>query len=207
MSDTYQRPAKRQRTEITVNKSRFVTTVAKAISVDEARHFIRVINDEMPDASHHVYAFCVGYGNSVTEGMSDDGEPSGTAGPPTLAVLRGNEIGDVVLVTTRFFGGIKLGTGGLVRAYTEAAQVALEHLDLELKAPRVQIGFDISYSMYEPVVRLVEKYQGHLNDEIFSGDVTLITTLLITNQEAFLQDLQEITHGQAEPVILKTIDV
>jgi putative IMPACT (imprinted ancient) family translation regulator len=79
----------------------------------------------MPNASHHVYAFRVGHGNSIIEGMSDDGEPTGTAGPPVLAVLRGTQIGDIIVIVTRYFGGTKLGTGGLVRAYPEAAQIAL----------------------------------------------------------------------------------
>ncbi|HRF96950.1 MAG TPA: YigZ family protein, partial [Aggregatilineales bacterium] len=74
-----------------------------------------------------------GFGASVTEGMSDDGEPAGTAGPPVLAVVRGSKIGDVSLVVTRYFGGTKLGTGGLVRAYSEAAHIALNSLPTTLK--------------------------------------------------------------------------
>src|SRR5512134_2891681 len=108
-------PAGQHRTDIVVVNSRFITTIAPAAMPEDAKRFIASIRAEMPDASHHVYAFRAGYGNSVIEGMSDDGEPSGTAGPPTLAVLRGAGIGDIVLVTTRYFGGTKLGTGGLVR--------------------------------------------------------------------------------------------
>src|SRR5262245_19930912 len=108
MSQSYYRPALGlHRGEIEVLNSRFITSISRAIKPDEARSFIMQIRQEMPDASHHVYAFRTGYGNSITDGMSDDGEPSGTAGPPSLAVLRGFDIGDVVLVTTRYFGGTK----------------------------------------------------------------------------------------------------
>ncbi len=97
-------------------------------TVDEAKAFLAAVRAEMPDANHHVYAYRVGFGNSVIEGMSDDGEPSGTSGPPVLAVLRGSGIGDVIVVVTRYFGGTKLGTGGLVRAYSEGARAGLESL-------------------------------------------------------------------------------
>ncbi|MEL6310076.1 MAG: YigZ family protein, partial [Chloroflexota bacterium] len=136
---TYNRPAERTRIEITVINSRFITTIERADTVEDARAFINEIRAEMPDANHHVYAFRIGYGNSITEGMSDDGEPSGTSGPPSLAVIKGTEIGDVVLVTTRYFGGTKLGTGGLVRAYTESAQTAFAQLKTERKAPKAQL--------------------------------------------------------------------
>jgi len=161
MSQKYYRPAARNRTEIEILRSRFITTLERTETTEEARHFISEIRGEMPDASHHVYAFRVGYGNSVIEGMSDDGEPSGTSGPPTLAVLRGSDIGDIAVVTTRYFGGTKLGTGGLVRAYTESAKEALATLALDQKAPKLQIGLDIAYSTYENVKRLVEEYMAH----------------------------------------------
>src|SRR3954469_1102863 len=117
---SYRIPAATTRIENEVSRSRFIATLANAPSFQEARDFIASIRAEMPDANHHVYAFKVGYGSSVIEGMSDDGEPSGTAGPPVLAVLRGADIGDAVLVVTRYFGGTKLGTGGLVHAYGDA---------------------------------------------------------------------------------------
>jgi len=202
----YYRPATRHRTEIEILRSRFITTVDRTTTVDEARSFIQDIRQEMPDANHHVYAFRVGYGNSVIEGMSDDGEPSGTSGPPTLAVLRGSDIGDIVLVTTRYFGGTKLGTGGLVRAYTESAQEALASLPLEYKAPKVQIGVDVSYSAYENVKRLIDECGGAVDDESFAGDVSLIATFLKEDYLPFEAALQELTAGQAEPILLASID-
>src|SRR5688572_27285209 len=100
----YHIPAGTQRSEIVVVNSRFITTIGCVQSTEAVKAFLDQTRSEMPDASHHVYAFRVGYGNSITEGMSDDGEPSGTAGPPVLAVLRGADIGDVIVVVTRYFG-------------------------------------------------------------------------------------------------------
>ncbi len=124
------------RISITVENSQFIASILNASSVENAKTALAQIRSEMPDASHHVYAFRVGYGNSVIEGMSDDGEPSGTAGPPVLTTLRGADIGDILVVVTRYFGGTKLGTGGLVRAYTDATRTALKTLSTEEKISR-----------------------------------------------------------------------
>lgn len=203
---TYFRPASEHQTEIVIVNSRFITHIAPAAHVDDAKAFIQRIRETMPDANHHVYAFRVGYGNSVIEGMSDDGEPSGTSGPPTLAVLRGSDIGDIVLVTTRYFGGTKLGTGGLVRAYSDAARTALDSLPTELKTPKTQLGMDISYSLLEPVRRLIDEHHGRLDDEIFAGDVTLLVTFVNDDVQPFTTALRDLSAGQVEPIIMAELD-
>ena len=202
----YYRPVGHHRTEIIVVNSQFITTIDRATTPEAARAVIARIREEMPDASHHVYAFRAGYGNSVTEGMSDDGEPSGTSGPPTLAVLRGSDLGDIVLVTTRYFGGTKLDTGGLVRAYSDAARTALESVPTELKAPKTQLGFDVSYSLYEQVKNLILAHDGIIDDEIFAGDVSLIATLYRERVTQFTDDLTDLTSGQVEALILAELD-
>jgi uncharacterized YigZ family protein len=203
----YYRPTEiNHRTEILVINSRFITTIGRATTAEMAREFIAKIRAEMANASHHVYAFRVGYGNSITEGMSDDGEPSGTSGPPSLAVLRGSDLGDIVLVTTRYFGGTKLGTGGLVRAYSESARMALTSLKTESKAPKSQFGMDIPYSLFEQVKLLIEKYEGSIDDEIFAGDVTLIATFLQEVIADFEAELANLSSGQVEPILLETFE-
>lgn len=202
----YLRPAGWHRTEIEILKSRFITTVQRATTPEAARSFIQEVRYEMPDASHHVYAFRAGYGNSVIEGMSDDGEPAGTSGPPTLAVVRGSDIGDIVLVTTRYFGGTKLGTGGLVRAYTEAAQEALTSLPLDEKAPRVQVGIDLPYRDFEKVKRLIDEHDGAIDHESFAGEVSLIVTFLKETFVPFRDALVDLSAGQLDTVLLKTTD-
>ena len=195
-------PAETYRSEIIVVNSRFITTVAYVESPEEVRQFLAQIREEMPDASHHVYAFRVGHGNSVTEGMSDDGEPSGTAGPPVLAVLRGTDLGDTVVVVTRYFGGTKLGTGGLVRAYSEAARTALNALKTIEKIEQQTVGIEVPYPLYEQIRRLIEQHQGLVDDEAFAADVTIIATFPVTRIAAFTADLSELSAGRIQPVPL-----
>lgn len=202
MSAYHRIPAGQHRTEIVVVNSRFITTIAPAPTPDDAKRFISGVRSEMPDASHHVYGFRAGYGNSVIEGMSDDGEPGGTAGPPTLAVLRGADIGDIVMVTTRYFGGTKLGTGGLVRAYTESAKTALASLPTTLKAPKEKIGIDIPYHVYETVKRLIQQHNGTIDEEIFADVVTIFLTFLKDDVPEFTAQLTTLTAGQVTPVWL-----
>lgn len=193
-------PLETQRTETIVVNSRFVTTVGYAQSVDSAKQFLGDVRAEMPDASHHVYAFRVGYGNSVIEGMSDDGEPSGTAGPPVMAVLRGAEIGDVIVVVTRYFGGTKLGTGGLVRAYGDAAREALGSLKTMLNIRKQIVGIEFSYPLYERIKRLIGQFAGEIEDETFTVDVTLMVSFPEDQITPFGDALKELTAGQVIPV-------
>ncbi|NLX11427.1 MAG: YigZ family protein [Chloroflexi bacterium] len=198
----YPIPAQTLRIENVVVNSRFIATIGRADTVPDAKAFIQAVRDEMPDATHHVYAFKVGYGGSITEGMTDDGEPSGTAGPPVLAVLRGADLGDVVIVVTRYFGGTKLGTGGLVRAYGGAAKDALAALPVELKIEKRYIGITIAYTFYERLKLLLEAHHATIDLEEFAGDVTVYATLPVDQLEPLRAALLELTAGQVEPVEL-----
>ncbi len=202
MSEPYKIPAQAQSVEMIVNRSRFIAAAAHAPTVEAARQFIGERRSLMPDAHHHVYAFRVGYGSSVIEGMSDDGEPAGTAGPPVLSVLRGVEIGDIVIVVTRYFGGIKLGTGGLVRAYTDAARAVLAQLPTRLKLDLKTLGFDVPYSLYESVRRLIATCQGEVQDEIFTDEVTIIACFAAQEVPGFTRRLEELSAGAIKPVAL-----
>lgn len=199
----YPIPKQTARVEYIVNNSRFIGTIGHADTVDKAKAFIQAVRDEMPDATHHVYAFIVGFGASVTEGMSDDGEPSGTSGPPSLAVLRGSGIGDIVLVTTRYFGGKKLGTGGLVHAYGQTAKDAVAALETELKVERMTIGIEISYSLYDRVKLLLPDYEVIVDDEDFAGEITMIMRLPVEQLDPLSDALRELSAGQVEPMILE----
>ncbi len=202
MSNGYPVPAKSVQTEIVINKSRFLTTVELATSVAGARDRLAALRSELASANHHVYAFRVGFGNSVTEGMSDDGEPTGTAGPPTLAVLRGAGIGDILLVTARYFGGKKLGTGGLVRAYTASAQEALRALKTELKVQRQTVGLELPYTFYNLAKRLIAAHNGTIEDEALDEQVLLIVRFIAADLERFTIEIRERTAGQVLPVAL-----
>lgn len=198
----YPIPSATQRIEIVVVNSRFVATSGHADTVDHARAFIADVRAEMPDASHHVYAFRIGYGNSVIEGMSDDGEPTGTAGPPALATLRGTDIGDTVLVISRYFGGTKLGTGGLVRAYSAAARDVLDQLPRKLRTEYVQLGLECPYPLYENVKRLVLESGCIIEDESFTSEVTLFLRIPVAQEDAFTEALTELSSGTIQPIKL-----
>ncbi|MCZ7538723.1 MAG: YigZ family protein [Anaerolineae bacterium] len=198
----YPIPARTTRVETVVVNSRFIATIGRADTVAEARQFIQAIRDEMPDATHHVYAFKVGYGGSVTEGMSDDGEPSGTAGPPVLTILRGADFGDVVIVVTRYFGGIKLGTGGLVRAYGGAAKEAIAALPVELKIEKQPIGIAVPYSLYERLKLLLAEHQALITDEEFAAEVTVYAALPVDQVASLEAAITHLTAGQVALVRL-----
>jgi uncharacterized YigZ family protein len=189
-------PTERARAEIRAANSRFIATAGPAASVDAARAMIAEIRAEMPDASHHVYAYVIGHGATTTLGMSDDGEPSGTAGRPVLAVLRGSGLGDVALVVTRYFGGTLLGTGGLVHAYGDAAKAVLTLLPREEKVERHTLAARVPYAAYETVRRLVAAHAGSVLDETFAEDVTLRVLLPAAQVAAFTATLREATAGQ-----------
>jgi uncharacterized YigZ family protein len=203
MAEPYPIPVGPLRVEYQVVNSRFIAQISRADDAAAARAFIKSIRDSMPEASHHVYAYKIGYGKNTLEGMSDDGEPSGTAGPPALAVIRGAALGDVVLVITRYFGGTKLGTGGLVAAYTQGAQLALGALKTELKIARYAVGVSIAYPLYERLKQLCERYEAIMQGEDFGAEVTCYLALPQSHWAAFQADITELSHGQAAPILLE----
>ncbi|MFN8501193.1 YigZ family protein [Kouleothrix sp.] len=190
-------PAAPARAEIRVVNSRFIASIAPAASVDAARAFIAAVRAEMPDASHHVHAYLIGHGATTTLGASDDGEPPGTAGRPTLAVLRGSGLGDTALVVTRYFGGTLLGTGGLVRAYGDAAKAVLAIVPRAEKIERRVLELVVEYGAYEPVRRLAAAHAGSILAEQFAADVTLQVRLPLAQLAAFTRQLEELTAGRA----------
>jgi len=131
-----------------------------------------------------------------------DGEPSGTAGAPVLAVLRGAPLGDVCLVVTRYFGGTKLGTGGLVRAYGDAARSVLAITPTTLKIPFQMLGLSFSYPFYERVKRLLGSYEAHIDEETFGGEVTLIVRFPAAHVAAFTNALRDLSAGAITPLDL-----
>ncbi|MBK9714277.1 MAG: YigZ family protein [Kouleothrix sp.] len=199
-SSSFLIPAGRARAEIRVINSRFIASAAPSASVEAARAFIAEIRAEMPDASHHVYAYVVGHGATTTLGMTDDGEPPGTAGRPVLAVLRGSGLGDVTLVVTRYFGGTLLGTGGLVHAYGDAARAVLAALPREEKIERRSLEVGLPYAAYEPARRLVAAHAGSILAEEFAAEVTLRVSLPLAQVAAFAAAIGEATAGQARVV-------
>jgi uncharacterized YigZ family protein len=196
----YSVPAQPAVVELRVVNSDFIAAVARADTVAEAKAFIQSVRELHPKANHHVYAFVIGHGASITEGSSDDGEPSGTAGRPVLAVLRGSGLGDTVVVVTRYFGGTKLGTGGLVRAYSDAARQALEETPRVVKIEKRPVTVAVPYGFYEPVKRLIAAYEGEIVTEDFSVEVTLRLRFAVDDVQLFVAALADGTAGRARIV-------
>lgn len=202
MNTHYPIPAGTARIETEVSKSRFIATIGFAETVEQAREFIQATRVEFPDASSYIYAFKVGYGASIIDGMSDGGEPTGTGGPPVLAVIRGADLGDVVITVTRYFGGIKLGTGGLVRAFGDAAREALTALRIRPKIMLKQVGLTFAYPLYERIKLLTAANHGVIDSEEFAGDVTIYVTLPFDDLMAYRAAVIELSAGRVEPIEL-----
>ena len=189
-------PAARHRIELVERRSRFVATVERTPTDADARAFIEEMRTEHPHATHHVYAFAVGHGATVTHGMSDDGEPSGTAGRPVLAVVQGSGLGDVSVVVTRYFGGTKLGTGGLVRAYSAAAQGVLAEVPRSVHDVRLALEMEVPYALYESCSRLIAAHEGRIESERFEACVVVRASFRQERLAAFHRGLADVSAGQ-----------
>jgi uncharacterized YigZ family protein len=166
-------PAAPASVELMVVNSRFIASAAPAFSVEEAKDFIQQVRGLHADASHNVPVFLIGHGSSVIAHCSDDGEPSGTAGRPALAVLQGSGLGDIAVVITRYFGGTKLGTGGLVRAYSDAMRAALAAVPRARKVATVTAAFEMPYAFFERARLMSAEFEGEILDEDFGATVLM----------------------------------
>ena len=202
--ERYRIPAREVRTEIEVVNSRFIVTAAPVFTVNEAKAFVARIRAEFADASHNVPAYVVGHGATVIAHCHDDGEPSGTAGRPALAVLSGSGLGDIAVVVTRYFGGTKLGTGGLVRAYGDSVRAILEILPLAEKIPTHTVLLACPYSFFEQVGLLIEAHHGQILDQEFGADVTLTARLPVEQFSGFQAGLSELSNGELEAILVET---
>lgn len=200
----YRIPAKETRSEITVVNSRFIASIAPVFSVDEAKAFITRVKSEFDDASHNVPAFIVGHGASVTAHCNDDGEPSGTAGRPALAVLQGSGLGDAAVVVTRYFGGTKLGKGGLVRAYGDAVRAILQVTPLAQKVSTHLVLIVLPYSHFDRISILIDEHQGKILDKDFAADITITCQFTVDDFTAFQEALAVLTHGTLQAEIIET---
>ena len=200
----YRVPAHLHRVEQELQRSRFITTLAPAPTVEEAKAFIARVRAEFPDANHNCWAYVVGPpGSTATVGMSDDGEPHGTAGRPMLTALLHGGVGEVAVVVTRYFGGTLLGKGGLVRAYTGCVQQALEALPTTERVPRVLLAVELEYASVDGVRRMLPGYEAELVAEEYATTVGYRLALPLTQVEAFQKALLDLTHGQA---LLEVLD-
>ncbi len=193
MTATYRTLAEPFEAEITDRKSRFICHVAPASTEDEALAVLADVRSRHPEARHNVWAYLLRDGR---ERCSDDGEPQKTAGLPTLEVLRRSELVDLVAVTTRYFGGTLLGTGGLVRAYTEAVQAALAGAPVAEYTSCMTAECRLPYARYEQVLRLAEDTGGKSLGADFGADVLLRVLFKESDAPAFAAAVRELARGE-----------
>jgi uncharacterized YigZ family protein len=193
----YKIPATQHRTEETIKRSRFIATITHAPTEEQAKAFISGIKKEFPDATHNCWAYVAGPpGDTARIGMSDDGEPHGTAGKPMLSVLLHSDIGEVVVVVTRYYGGVKLGGGGLVRAYSGAVKNALEGLSLKENRDLVSIRATFGYSRITVVKQMIESFDSRITAEDYGADVSFTIELPRHKKDGLIRAITDLTRGE-----------
>ncbi|QQE08999.1 YigZ family protein [Cupriavidus sp. ISTL7] len=180
--------------ELDIRKSRFLAVAVPVADRDEAMRVVQTLRAEHPTATHVCWALLAG-GQS---GMSDDGEPSGTAGRPILEVLRHHELDGVLAAVVRYYGGIKLGAGGLVRAYTDAIAAALKTAERVERIAYASFAVEVDYADEARVRRWLEQTGHTLADSAHGSTVRLIVTLPASEVEAAQMALRNATHGRAQ---------
>jgi uncharacterized YigZ family protein len=194
----YPVPAARSRAEESIDRSRFICTLARAATPEDAQAFIREMNAEFADATHNCWAYVAGAPGSTSRiGMSDDGEPHGTAGRPMLTVILHSGVGEIVAVVTRYFGGTKLGTGGLVKAYSLAVQSALAVLDTEERVEYGGLTTIVSYAQLSAVLHLLPTYEATVIADQYAEQVTLSLKAPLQQLPALRTAIGNATSGQA----------
>jgi uncharacterized YigZ family protein len=194
----YPVPAGEHRTRGEVSRSRFVTTLAPAASVEDAHAVVARVRAEFPDATHNCWAFVVGPpGSTGRVGMSDAGEPHGTAGRPMLTALLHSGVGDVAAVVTRYYGGVKLGTGGLVRAYGGCVAGALATLPTAERVTWARLRAVVGYDAVAAVQQLVAAHGGRVAGEAYAADVRYDLELPEAAAADFARALRDATRGRA----------
>ncbi|SFU94725.1 IMPACT family protein [Xenorhabdus koppenhoeferi] len=179
-----------------IKKSRFITLLEHTDGVNEAKLFIQSIKEQYPDARHHCWAFVAGAPDDSRQlGFSDDGEPTGTAGKPMLAQLLGSSLGEITAVSVRYFGGIKLGTGGLVKAYGNGVQQALKLLETKYKVPQKLFQLKCAYSHISMVEQLLQQFSGQIIASDYAENVTLQVSLPATLVGEIGDKLRDLSRG------------
>lgn len=199
MTESYPVPAAELVFEEEIKHSRFISLLFRCESPEQFRQALADIRVRYPGATHYCQAFVSGKpGCTMTAGFSDDGEPAGSAGRPMLAVLQGSGIGEIGAVVVRYYGGIKLGVGGLVRAYASGVKQALPELQTELKLLRYPAALECDYGLLRDVEYVIERHQGVITHRDFGGAVALEFELPKSEQEALNLQLATVSQGAVQ---------
>ncbi|MBC6004369.1 MAG: YigZ family protein [Paeniclostridium sordellii] len=186
--------------EIIIDKSTFIGYAKPIKTEEEAIEFINEIKKKHKDARHNVWAYTVGKSMNIQR-YSDDGEPQGTAGIPTLEVIKKEDLRDVVVVVTRYFGGIKLGAGGLVRAYTKGAKIGLEAAKIIEKVMYQEVKIKIDYNQLGKVQNEIMNMGYFIKDTIYEDNVEIIVYSRKNEIEGIIEKINDITSATANIVL------
>ncbi len=196
MDDHFLTIAKESSVETKVKGSRFIGETFLVETVDKARDKLKAVRKREHAATHHCYAWHVGLANEVEFKYSDDGEPSGTAGKPIYDVLCGQSVTNALVVVTRYFGGTKLGTGGLVRAYSEAAKLALEQSGTRDNYLKDRFRIELDFKLYDQWLKIVNRLDAAVINSDFSDVVTLEIEIRQTMADQLKSAYTELTAGK-----------
>ena len=192
-------PASEFRCEQEIEKSRFISSVFPVTTEDEARSSVAKMKSEFPDANHNCWAYLIGPPASTDRvGYSDDGEPHGVAGKPMLTALTHGEVGDIAIIVTRYFGGIKLGKGGMVKAYTSSVKLALETMPKAEKVSWVYLQVVLNYSFVSAFERIMPTHEVEVLQKAFTDVVTFQIRLPQENRVQFCKAIVDVSSGSVQ---------
>ena len=186
--------------ELDIKKSRFLCYLHKSFSEEDAKAFVLKIKKEHPNATHHCYAFVIGEHNELQR-SNDDGEPSGTAGVPMLECLMHSQMQDITAVVVRYFGGIKLGAGGLIRAYSKSVSNALQHAAITKKENMKKYSLTFSYDLIGKLDHYLRTNNIIVLDKVYDEKVTY--TFLV--KDAIDEDISEMSNGAFLPEFIEDV--
>lgn len=182
--------------EIIIKRSRFISKTFNVNSPNEVKPIIQQLKKENVGCRHIVYGFIIGDKNSQTCGMTDDGEPKGTAGRPVLEVLKGSNITNILVAVIRYFGGTKLGTGGLVKAYTESCQNVLKLLELKPLIKELELSIEIPYNLHESIKRTIIENKGKIIEEKFNKNISFTFSIPEEKSDIIKNSIKNISKGK-----------
>lgn len=185
--------------EIVINKSRFIGYASPVKTEDEALNFLRSVKQEHKEATHHCYAYVIGTNAGIMR-YSDDGEPGGTAGMPMIEFLKTKKLVNCIVVVVRYFGGVLLGTGGLVRAYTQGTKIAVEAAKIVSMELTCVEECDVSYPLWDKVKYESISLPVQITDIRFTSSVSFTLLVRSKDHDSVLETLSRITDGRFESV-------
>ena len=200
MQDEYQTLASENQFEIKVKGSRFIATGREVESKEQAETYLKKLSKKFYDATHNCFAYIIGFGaeQEIIFRYSDDGEPSGTAGQPIYNIIKGDNITNAIIVVTRYYGGTKLGTGGLIRAYGDAAKELLANTPKSLRIIKKEIGIEYDYDLTSQIMHQIQVYNADIIDNEYDNKARTFVKIRANDLERFERDMILKSHGQAK---------